>query len=233
MIATAQDPISNMIDLNIHTPTVDEWKKLLAENKATLKGYLESLRKSYCDDKAIQAKIDEMLNSLKSLNPETSYAEGQLLQERLKIAEIDLGLKELGNKACKSNSAGNKIITCPPGSSTKDASDDDALKEYLKDKLKQAGETVTEDTKVGELIEKLSKTQQYWGYWQQIMAATCISPKLLQALRQYVQAKKVPGEDLSDECATLCAESADWYAELVGDPRLKREFMIACWNKCR
>jgi hypothetical protein len=233
MITTAQDPISNMIDLNFHTPTADEWKKLLAENKAALIRHLENLRRSFCDDKATQAAIDEMLNSLNTLNPESSYSEGQLLQERLKIARIDLGLKELGNKECKSIGNQKDKITCPPGSSTKDATAEDALKEYLTDKLKEAGEVITEDTKLGDRMEKLSKGQKYWGYWKQIMAATCISPELMQALQQYIRAKKIPGEDLSDECTTLCAKSADWYAELTGDPRLKREFMIACWNQCR
>ncbi len=233
MVATAQDPISNMIDLNLHTPTVDEWKKLLVKNKPTLTRHLESLRRSYCDDEPAQSKIDEMLNSLKNLNPESSYAEGQVLQERLKIARIDLNLTELGNKECKSNNDNKNNITCPPDSKTKDAATEDALKEFLTDKLKEEGEIITEGTKLGDVMEKYSKGKKYWGYWQQIMAATCISPELMQALQQYVRAKKIPGEDLSDECTTLCAKTADWYAELTGDPRLKREFMIACWNQCR
>jgi hypothetical protein len=233
-IATAQDPISKMIDLNFHTPDEPEWKKLLAQNKPTLKSYLESLQKSYCDDQATMAKIEEMLNTLKTLDPAATYTEGQVLKEREKIAGIDLGLKELGGTACKSNTAGKKpTITCPPGSSKKEESDNEELKEYLKDKLKQAGETVTDDTNLGDLLEKYSKGQQIWGFYNQIMAATCISPEMLQALHQYIQAKKVPGEDLSDECNTLCSKMADWYAELTGDPRMKREFMIACWNKCR
>ena len=97
-VARSQDPISNMLDLNLHTPTTDEWKKLLETNKNYLLSNLQDLRRLYCADKSVQSQIDEMINSMKSLDPNSVYSQGQVLEERKKIASIDLALTELGGK---------------------------------------------------------------------------------------------------------------------------------------
>lgn len=217
----------------LHSPTVTEWRNMITSNRNTLDIYLSMLERSYCEDPEVIKKIQQLRTDLQALNPGPEYASGQLLRERMKIAEIDLAAAKMDTLGCKKKNTNSlEKITCPPEMKEKSDSDNEALKEYIKEKLKEAGETVVEDTKLGEHLEKLSKTQSYWGYLQQILNATCIPPKLIQAMTNYRTAK-TNSEDTADECAVLCRDMTEWFVSISGNSQARQMFMESCLNHCK
>lgn len=130
--------------------------------------------------------------------------------------------------------AGPRPAPCPPEADLRTEGDDGEARKFLIDQLKAAGEGLVQDTRVGDLLDEKAKLDRYWGYWQRIMNATCVSNKLRQAVQGYVAAKGPDGTgDTSADCNSVCHEFGAWYETLAGDSTFRNTLVRDCVAKCR
>jgi len=130
---------------------------------------------------------------------------------------------------------------CPPGGQIKTPGDDQALdfvkdgfEKALKDTLDELKDTNLDpmNPKVEELEKRIDNLNAMIGYYQQIKAATCISPDLL----QWLQARQNAPDDAArgDACTHVCALTADWLVKIGAISESAKPTVIeTCFITCQ
>lgn len=247
-MAKVMATISKIIDTG-PSPTVEEWKDLLAKHKPDLKAELDDLRKQFCDDRSSQAKVDQMKTAVADLGDRPNLTPQQLLAERRKMAGVDLELKVMATSKCTVSGP------APPptasgmceGVPVKQAGDDqeiDKMIAELKKSLDKAikmveqyeregkGSTGGARTTAGRYADyyrtEAARYRKLLGYWNNIRAATCVPQEIINLLRSVRDGR-------ADMCTRLCERTADWIAKMYpgNQGAIQQEaFFLVCSANC-
>jgi hypothetical protein len=164
--------------------------------------------------------IDDISNTLDSLDPSKSTK----LEERMKIARVATELDALVAQACgvplPTPTAKPKTL-CPDGREP-DPGQEQAGKQ-ITDALKKAYEDAKKE--LGDGNERVSQAKKLYEFWNQIIAAGCIPPEVMQAVKGMLSGN-------TDFCLNMCHETAKWVSEMTGNQSMVGAFFKECGARC-
>jgi hypothetical protein len=209
----------------------------------SLKPLLSKIRKELCDDPAAQAKVDELLKNLDSLN----FASGQSnLQNNLSLLRLEDGLKGLAAASCAVGGSATdpNRKPCAPGEKEATSGDEEARKQVTSglqaaiDELKKTAEELEGEggdaaRKIEDIKGKLAKYEQIKGFWENIKAGSCVPMTVLQTMRQVANDRR--SDNYSNNCPAMCNALADWFVKINPGPQPgpQRKFFIErCLADC-
>jgi hypothetical protein len=196
--------------------------------KQNLGPVLERIKQELCDDTAAQAKVDELLNKLNSLN----YVSGQSnLQNNLTLLRLEDGLRELAVSECDVSPAsvppkpqpckyGEKKVTADEELASKPFTDGlqtaiDELKNTARE-LEGTGRPAAQQ--IEEIKGKIAHYEKIKGFWQNIKAGACIPGDVLQAINEVARDRKA--SNYSDNCPSLCSAFRSWFLQFNPSPQV-------------
>ncbi len=217
--------------------------------RSNLTAQLDKIRRGECSAKSGQTKLDALVTFVNSL----TYVDGsnpqyvRVTRRRMKFARILIELDSIKTLyACVDPSLGgaSKVKTvCGPGTEPKTPIEDepvdftrkkidDAIKDLQAEAKKIEGTGGPVAGQIDKINGRMSKLKQAKGYWDQIKAASCLPPKVLQSMRQVANDLRTAGH--SANCLGMCNALAEWYEKLLGrDKSFERKiFTDTCLANC-
>lgn len=221
-----------------HDPSSQDWQNIVNENKQQIIEGLQTARRKMCNDAAAQSVIDGFVHEFESMNPSSPSNGSEILQQARRFASADLALQGFQQQYCGSSGTGRRLRTCGNGTEEIDPPTNEALdqvvggiEDSIKQLLEEAGEFDRASEQGSAIWGKIDKLQKMKGFWEQIKAASCLPPEVAQGLRSYVNERK-NRMDTSDECNTLCSDTADWIASMTGNQADQYFSMESCLAAC-
>lgn len=201
--------------------------------KQDLSSQLNQLRNNFCNDPAALSKLDEVQHELDSLSYQSSSSN---LPNNLRLVGMERGLKDLASKSCG-------VPACKSGEKHPSPGEEkakDSIVDGLKKAIEQAKETAEElegqggtaAQEIEDLKDKIAKYEEIKGFWENITAASCVPPDVLNTIRQVANDHNASG--YSENCGPLCKHTADWYMRIIPNPNpVQRKFFLeTCLAYC-
>jgi hypothetical protein len=225
----------------------EEWNQSVARHGRSLPAALTKLRALYCDDEAMQARIDAMEARFQGVANARPATRAEVISQQRIVAGIDLELKEMATASCAPSGPSTPPPAsgiCPEGSPPKQPGDNEAIdqaRKQIDDAIKEAMKMLQEYERdaAGGANTTAGKYADYWrtriaqlkklkGYWDMIRSASCIPRELVDLIRAMLGGR-------TDMCTDLCYETAKWIETWYPGPNgdiQKKMFLELCGFNC-
>lgn len=178
---------------------------------------LDQIRTDLCDNQAAQSQLDKIQKDLDSLH----FLPGQSnLGNNRRLVRIEDGLRGLNQSQCGVTPPATSGVCA---SDEKPAgSDDEQAARFIRDKFKEAYDQASDEARKlqargapvsPQLRDKVKNYKKAMEYWENIKAASCVPPNVLQTMQEV--SRDIKSGRYSDNCAAMCITLADWYKKMI------------------